>query len=518
MGRKMSVVLLCVLMALGLILRLHGLSRRSLWTDEFFTLFQATGHGLDALRYLQELSQKKPPEALRAGGLKRFLRDDPARGIKDVSNSVLVTDTHPPLYFWLMHFWMRAFGESALVLRSFSVLMGVLCIWAAYCAGRVLFGNKAAVFSAVFTCISPFAVMYAREARSYSLILLLALLSVMFLARFDRKRRALDAVGFAAVNSLGIYTHYFYIFVSLAQFFYFSVAHRLDAPLLRKFYLAFICSLLLFSPWYLRVMERGYNFYLTEWLFGFPGFMNKLYYLAAGFIRYVAIYAAGNPLSSVPMLAAVALFIYMGWRTPREALKSWRRELLFCVALTGLPLAGMCCMDYALHGAVLRQERFWTFSFAGFILLAGYFLSHNFSRHKAVMYLFMLCLVISAANASGIQFGPAPERVSEWINREAKGLPSAVIVYNVRSVVFAQAYYLDDNVYVVPVSDEAQLTAAVSGLSDRAVKIFVVRHYHPTDNALMNQLFMETKDLGPGYRFEEARNSGYISVNEFVKR
>ena len=35
------------------------------------------------------------------------------------------TDTHPPLSYFLLHFWMRVFGSSEVAVRSLSALFGV---------------------------------------------------------------------------------------------------------------------------------------------------------------------------------------------------------------------------------------------------------------------------------------------------------------------------------------------------------------------------------------------------------
>ena len=533
MKNKKKILLLLSFMLLGLLLRLNNLGQRSLWTDEFFTLFQATGHGQDLVEFLESLSHKQPPELLKASDFTLFLQNSPNRTIENVNKSILLVDTYPPLYFWLMHFWMKLIGDSALAIRLFSFLLGLFAIYLAYKVSFYLFDENTALFSAFFTSISAFAVRYSQEARSYSLITVLVLLSSLFLMRFEKKRKNRDILVYSLMNCLGIYTHYFYIFIAFAQFIYFTYVYRNETLILRKFYLAFICSILLFFPWFSLLMSKGYNFYLTEWLFGFPGIWNKFYYLLSGFIRYFLIIDNQSPMIRFSALLGSCLFIYLVWVTIKETAVKYgkqlkgdgrglwqmrdRQQTFFPLMLLAVPIIGMFSMDIVLHGTVLRQERFWTFSFPGFMLLVSPILSFAFVRKRNYALVFILCMLIMSISISRMQFGPAPKDICHWIKIESKGESVAVIVINARGVVCAQAYYLDKDMYLIPVSDDTQLQEAVSELSRRVNKIFLARHYHPTDNALLNRGFMETRSIGNGFRLAATVNRDSISVSEFLK-
>lgn len=508
---------LLFLLAFSLILRINNLTQRSLWTDEFFTLFQSTGHGVDIANLLNGISDKKAPDLLKAQDFKLFLKNDPAKDINDVTRGLLDTDTHPPLYFWAMYVWIRLFGDGLFALRSFSVLMGLLAILLAYRIGELLFNKRIAIFCALFMGISAFSIRYSQEARAYSLIMVLGLISWLFILRFEKYNKNLDALGFAVSCALGLYAHYFYCFFAFAQFVYFSLAHRHDSLKLRKFYLTVLCSLLLFSPWFMLVTLKGYNFHNAEWVFGYPGLINKIGYLCAGFTRYILIFDNSGILPRLFFLAGLAIFFYIAGYGIKKLIVNYRRQFFFSLCICLLPLLAMFFVDVIQHGALLRQERFWMFSFLGFMPLAGFFLSLGFSRHKAATALFILLMLASSVLVSKLQFGPAPEYISGWINKESGGADSAVIVYNMRSVVFAQSYYLDSDIYLLPVSDSKQLNNAVTAAAGRVGKIFVVRHYHRTDSSLMNQPFMEQEINAPEFKFKAAFKRDDIRVSEYVK-
>lgn len=514
--KRRQIFWLLVFLGLGFILRLNNISERSLWTDEFFSLFLSSGHGVDSKNYLDYLSGSRTPILTRAKDFKVFLANDSSKAIADVSRGMLYTDTHPPLYFWIMHLWMKLLGDTVFSIRFFSVLLGMLSIVLAYKVTRQLFEEQAALFAAILVSISAFAVRYSQEARAYSFILALGLTSWLFLLRFEKFKKDYALFLFSIFNGLGLYAHYFYGFIILAQFIYFMIVYRKDSKVFSKFLLAFLSSWLIFIPWYLRIAQKGYNFHLTEWIFGYPSFLEKIYYSVSGAIRYVFIFnpAKGSPYS---FIAGIILMVLIALVLKKETFPKYPKQSLFCLVMFLFPLLAMFLIDILEYGALLRQERFWMFSFLGFIPLAGYILNYAFNKSKVVIAILMFFILISALAAARLQFGPAPEYTSSWINKESHGKTSAVIVYNIRSAVFAQSYYLDNDIYLLPVSDNKQLSNAVTMVSNLVDKIFIVRHYHRTDASLMNQPFMEIKNIDPAFKFKAAINEDDISVSEYVK-
>jgi mannosyltransferase len=87
-------------------------------------------------------------------------------------------DIHPPLYYWLLHFWMRLFGQSEVAVRSLSSVAAVLLVAVIYRLGVRLFDRRAGLMAAFVAAVSPFQVYYAQEARMYALLALLGALTV----------------------------------------------------------------------------------------------------------------------------------------------------------------------------------------------------------------------------------------------------------------------------------------------------------------------------------------------------
>ena len=67
-------------------------------------------------------------------------------------------DIHPPLYYYLLHFWVAALGNSEFAVRSLSAILGALLVVVVYLLGEYLYGRWAAWAASLCALLSPFAV------------------------------------------------------------------------------------------------------------------------------------------------------------------------------------------------------------------------------------------------------------------------------------------------------------------------------------------------------------------------
>src|SRR5512142_2409053 len=93
-------------------------------------------------------------------------------------------DPHPPLYYYLLHFYMPLAGASELALRFFSVFPGLATVALTYAAGKRLFRARAGLWAALFAAVAPFDVYYSQEIRMYALAIFLTTLALYFFARW----------------------------------------------------------------------------------------------------------------------------------------------------------------------------------------------------------------------------------------------------------------------------------------------------------------------------------------------
>ena len=127
-------------------------------------------------------------------------------------------DVHPPFYYIVLRSWNLFFGNSLFSLRSFSVFFGVLAILSVYFLVKEAFKNeKIALLSSVLLTFNSFQIQYAMEARMYSLALFLIVLSSYLLIKSLKSQKIIWWFLYALAVTAGIYTHYFFFFLVLAQ-------------------------------------------------------------------------------------------------------------------------------------------------------------------------------------------------------------------------------------------------------------------------------------------------------------
>ncbi len=173
-------VLLAAVLSLAAGLRLHRIGFKSLWYDEAWSVTLA---------------------------LKGF-----GTAWREVGGQI-----YPPLYQFLLHFWLGIFGPSEASARSLSALFGVLAVAAIYWLGRRMADRRVALAAALLLAVSPFHVEYSQEARGYSLLVLLSLLSFGSLLRWFETRHWRHAAVHVASTALAFYTHPYALLFPLVQ-------------------------------------------------------------------------------------------------------------------------------------------------------------------------------------------------------------------------------------------------------------------------------------------------------------
>lgn len=207
---------LSAIVAIALVLRFAQLDSKPLWLDEIITALFSLGrqtrdipldgfYGLDRLEELFSL--------------------DASASCPEIARSLATESTHPPLFFCLMHGWLRVapwFSDSLTwQLRSLPAILGTVAIALMYAIGRAAFSPTAGLWSAAVMAVSPFAVYLSQEARHYTLPLLLVSLSLWGLVRIQqdwgKSGRWRGWIPWAIAHSLGFYAHYFLIIALVAQ-------------------------------------------------------------------------------------------------------------------------------------------------------------------------------------------------------------------------------------------------------------------------------------------------------------
>ena len=119
---------------------------------------------------------------------------------------VQTREVNMALYYGLLHAWMK-FGNDDGYIRLLSAVFAVAAVGGTYLVGRRLLGGPIGLAAALLLAINAFAVHYAQEARSYALLLFLAVASVGLLLRALTKPTPLRWMVFALTAAAMPYAH-----------------------------------------------------------------------------------------------------------------------------------------------------------------------------------------------------------------------------------------------------------------------------------------------------------------------
>jgi mannosyltransferase len=95
-------------------------------------------------------------------------------------------DGSPPIYYVVLHYWIRLFGNSPVATHALSLLISLLVIPTAWWCARALFGSEAARPAAVMAAVCPYLAYYGTETRMYALVALASMPAVTGFVRAMR--------------------------------------------------------------------------------------------------------------------------------------------------------------------------------------------------------------------------------------------------------------------------------------------------------------------------------------------
>ncbi len=129
--------------------------------------------------------------------------------LEEIPRLLRLYDTHPPLYYLLLHFWMGLFGTGEVAVRLPGVLASVVAVGGTFFLAQRVAGARVALLAAFLLAVSPFQVTAAQEARTYPFITLFGVGAAYALWRALEDSRSRYWLAYAGCLTLAIYTHHF---------------------------------------------------------------------------------------------------------------------------------------------------------------------------------------------------------------------------------------------------------------------------------------------------------------------
>ncbi|MEM3126898.1 MAG: glycosyltransferase family 39 protein [Candidatus Woesearchaeota archaeon] len=223
MKKKTSFFLLGIII-ISLLISVPFLNEESFWGDEYHSIFTAN----------KELSK--------------------------LLDHLVNKDNHAPLYFIILHFWIKFFGITEVSTRMLSTIFGVFAIIMCYLLSRQIFDKKTAKISSIIFLTSGIFQTYMQEVRMYTLVTFLVLSQIYFFSRYLRKNKKIDLFFYSIFTVLSLYTHPF-ASISFILINIFAVA--IHKKVTSQWLFAQMIILLLYSYWIKVILSQFIAHYDT---------------------------------------------------------------------------------------------------------------------------------------------------------------------------------------------------------------------------------------------------------------
>jgi len=148
------------------------------------------------------------------------------QSLSEVISQAINTQNSPPLYFIILHFQMLLFGTSEIAVRFPSAIFGILSLFFIYKIGCQLFNKKIGLLSSFLLAISSLHIDYSQDVRSYSLFVLMTLVSYYLFIQILKTNNKWFYVGLFIGNILLLYSHVFGLLLIISQIIYIALFWR----------------------------------------------------------------------------------------------------------------------------------------------------------------------------------------------------------------------------------------------------------------------------------------------------
>jgi uncharacterized membrane protein len=457
--------LVITLLVLGLFFRLVNLDQKVYWFDETYTSLRTAGFTETEL--VENLSNSTSA-IINLETLQKYQQLNPIKGVVDTIKSLALEDPqHPPFYYLLARFWAQAFGSSVTAMRSLPALISLLAFPAIYWLCWELFTSPLTGWVAVsLLAVSPLHVLYAQEAREYSLWTVTILALSAALLRAMRLKTKLSWLIYGLTLTSSIYTFLLSFFVVIGHGIYIIILERVKLTKTFKAYLlATLIGFIAFIPWiavvllnrvqaqsvtaWTGVIKKPLGEMLKIWGINFSRvFLDFNYNSQDAFIAQASL--------GLAIVLLLALFVYSVYflchHTPQ-------RIWLFILTLMGTIMLPFLIPDLVLGGVRSITPRYFIPCYLGIQISVSYLLAHkitsiNDKTGQQKVWQFILVAVMSLGVVSCVINSQAKTWWHQTLNRDTPAVAEIInkaerpllISSNTAANILSLSYLLNSNV------------------------------------------------------------------------
>ena len=403
-ANKLAVIGISFMLILGIFFRFYHLDRKVYWHDEVYTSVRVAGYSNEII-----VKEAFHGEIISPQDLLKYQQPHPNNTWKDTLDRLIDHPEHPPLYYLLVRFWWQLFGNSIAATRSLSAVLSLLVFPSIYWLCQELFADYRISWMAVaIVAISPFHVLYAQEAREYSLWTATILLASAILIRAIKKQKLGWWVVYGFSLALNFYVSLLSIFLAIAHSVYLSIVEDFRwKKQIRNLCIAVIISVFLFTPW-IQVIISNYDRLedKTSWTTIARPLPDLLLtwslHLTSIFIDFIPGYNLAVSAKIAPIILIFIIYIAY-FLIIHTSQKKW----LFVLSLIIIPASGLILPDIIWGGQKSSITRYFVPCYLGIQIALAYWLikgKYSWQKFRQAVILIIIfsgiisCLVSSQAN------------------------------------------------------------------------------------------------------------------------
>jgi 4-amino-4-deoxy-L-arabinose transferase-like glycosyltransferase len=439
-------------------------------------------------------------------------------------------DTMPPLYYFLLHFWMLI-SQEIWFIRLLSVITGLLLIVLVYQIVKLWSGRPAAGWAAVLAAISPLQIYHAQDIRMYALLVLgqagyLWFFSRLWFARVEGKPLLWNWVGLILSGLVAVYSHNLAVFALVIPDLFLLVQRRwkMLAQLIAGQALIGLGAL----PWWMLLpgqLQKIQNAFWTPR----PGLVE--------IFQAIIMFTAAMPLPQILMIIAAVLSLQIlvmvlmeFWRYGRRDLGAW-----FLVGVFIIPPALLFAVSYLMRPVFV--PRGFLVSSLSYFGLAGFAITRSWSRGagKLIAAAFILAAALTLPSYySYNSFPRSPYKEAAAYMGQANKR-DAVVIHETKLSYFPMHFYAPDlpQAFLADVPGSANDTFAPA--SQSAMNLFPAHDLFSAAQGkqtiffvTFSQVFTEYQQIGisehpsikwlnENYRFASRRVFNDLEVFQYEK-
>ena len=381
-------LLIIVVLVLGIFFRFANLGKKAYWIDEGYTSLRISGYTESEF-----IEQVADGQVRNIKELQKYQRINSEKTVVDTVKGLALEESQiTPLYFVATRFWLQLFGDSVAVTRSMSAVFSLLALPCMYWLCLELFESSLTAWLAVsLLAVSPFQIVYAQEARPYSLFVLMILLSGAALLRGMRLKTNSSWAIYAATVALGFYSHLLFALVALGHGIYVVISENLRFnKTVIGYLLAASAGFLAFSPWTIVLLINSQSAsQRTAWQYLKISLSHLVKQSVLNIIKQffdVGLYS-NLPrlyfLLSLPVILMILIIVGSSFYVLLS--QTERRVWLFVMTLTCVTLAIFLPADLILGGMRSIYSRYLIPCYLGMQIAVAYFFAVKMTSPQVTM-------------------------------------------------------------------------------------------------------------------------------------